>query len=128
MIIVTKSVKGFEDILPVGKVFDSESELFDFILDEDLHSFVEGCSEPEDLVGNHVDFEYVTVVKSCGFVYVITFTEGDYDLVGTVYGNKDAAYRAIEASGIHSDFDAESAKEVIEFGYVSVDRKLINWT
>ncbi|AUG88498.1 hypothetical protein PQC39_gp134 [Vibrio phage Vp_R1] len=127
MIIITKSINGFTDILPVGRVFDSESKLFDFILDEDLHSFVEGCNEPEDLISEHVDFEYVTVVKSCGFVYVVDFTEGDYDLVGEVFGTKEAAYSAIEGCGIHSDFDAKDAKEAIDFGYVSIARKLIQW-
>lgn len=57
-------------------------------------------------------------------VFVITRTEGDYDLVGTVYKDMDAVYDIIEKIGIASDFKC-GVDDVVGYEYVEVSETTI---
>lgn len=51
-------------------------------------------------------------------IFVITRTEGDYDLYHTLYESKESLFYYVEAMGMHKDYEAKDAAQLVEWGYL----------
>lgn len=54
-------------------------------------------------------------------VTVCTFTEGDFNFVGRVFKDLEAGLKAfqLEQGSYFSEYGAESAQEMMDFGYIA---------